>query len=240
MIAELIQLSALYVLVRVFIEIAMPNGKVIVKYLFWAGIALTIVGTIGPQFTRLLDDIHNASVAYTQVKQGVQTVTSGVDAVTSWPETKESIPILGTGPSKYPPGLSIKENLLPTQKCFDWPVQGAITQPFRTDLHHGIDIACNVGTPVKAARDGKVCAVNSDNVYGNYVMIDHGGQWQTLYAHLSKVMVTNGQHVWGDRDVIGLSGGMPGSEGAGNSTGPHLHFEIRVGDIARNPADYLK
>ena len=242
MIAEVIRLSALYVLARVLMEIVAPSFKVIVKYLFYTGLVLTVLGPIAPRLIRITDDLHNVANTYTQAKEGVQTVKSGVDAVTSWPETKENIPIIGTGASKAPPGLTIKEKLMPSSIRFNVPVQGgSISQPFKGEDHHGIDIAVNVGTPVKASREGTICAINHDDIYGDYVMIDHGGGWQTLYAHLSKIMVTSNQHVWGDnRDTIGLSGGLKGAEGSGNSQGPHLHFEIRVNKQAIDPQPMLK
>jgi len=233
-IADLVRLSALYVLVRAFIQIAFPSGRYIVKYLFWAGVVLTIVGTVGPQISRMTDDLHDVAVTYTKAKEGVQAVTNAADTVTSWPATKDSIPYIGTGASKYPPGLTFTEKIRPSTIRFSFPVQGSITQDFKGADHHGIDIACNEGTAVRSAREGKVVVVNSDNVYGNYVMVDHGSGWVTLYAHLSKISVKGGDKLWGTDNVVGLSGNT------GNSTGPHLHFEIRVGGKTINPKEWME
>jgi len=95
-------------------------------------------------------------------------------------------------------------------------------------LHAGIDIAWSeiYGTPVKAVRSGTVTVSWDEDGYGNYVMIDHGTvngeRIQTLYAHMSQVAVTTGQTV-NQGDIIGYVGST------GGSTGPHLHFEVRIG-----------
>ncbi|MDP4158165.1 MAG: M23 family metallopeptidase [Bacillota bacterium] len=229
MIKSIAQLAFMYVITRTFVELAFPAGKHLLKYIYWSALILTLLIAIGPRVTQLFDDIHNASVTYSKVKDSVQSVT---DTVNSYPEAKESIPIVGTGASKYPPSITLWEKIRPSSIRFEWPVKGEITQGYN-DKNHGLDIACNEETTVKAARDGTVMAINSDNVYGNYVMVDHGGQWATLYAHLSKVTVTKGQHVF-SKSQLGLSGNT------GNSTGPHLHFEIRVGGKTIDPMGYLK
>ncbi len=240
MITDLIRLSALYVLVRVFVEIALPSSKHIVKYLFWAGVALTIVGTVGPYLTRVADDVHDLSIAYTETKNGVEKAVGVVDAVTSWTEEKENIPFAGVGASKYPPGISLYEKLRPSTIRFNYPLSGTITQEFKGTEHHGIDIDCKEGTIVKASREGKVAVVGLHEVYGNYVLVEHGTGWQTLYAHLSKVAVKKGDRLWGNSIQVGLSGGTKGTQGAGNSKGPHLHMEIRVGGKAIDPRPLMK
>jgi len=234
MIAGIMRLGAMYVITRIFVEIAFPGAKQVVKYLFYAGFALTILGVVGPRLTQVLDDVHNASITYTKVKEGVETATNGVNAVTSWPEAKENIPLIGTGASKYPPGLTIMEKLRPSSIRFDLPAVGTITQEYKGADHHGIDFAVKDGTTVKVSREGKVIAINKDDIYGNYVMVDHGGGWVTLYAHLSKVTATPGKKLWGNDNVVGLSGST------GNSTGPHLHFEIRVGGKTIDPKVWMK
>ena len=120
------------------------------------------------------------------------------------------------------------------------PVAGTITQEFKGTEHHGIDIACNVGSEVIVSREGTVDSIaQNDPIYGNVVLVGHGGQWQTLYAHLSKISVIKGQYVFSGGQ-IGLSGGEKGAAGAGNSKGAHLHFELRVGNQARDPMSYFK
>lgn len=100
-------------------------------------------------------------------------------------------------------------------------------------FHTGIDLAAPYGTPIVAAKAGQVEVAGWSSVgYGFHVVLDHGGGVQTLYAHMSRVAVRAGQWVEAGQ-VIGYVGST------GWSTGPHLHFEVRVGGVARNPLAYL-
>lgn len=109
-----------------------------------------------------------------------------------------------------------------------WPVEGTISSPyglrrhggFLPRMHHGVDIPLPVGTPVRAMAAGTVIFSGTMSGYGTLVVIDHGSQIHTYYAHLSETRVERGQEVRG-RQVIALSGR------SGNVTGPHLHFEVR-------------
>jgi len=113
------------------------------------------------------------------------------------------------------------------------------TYPFRNIFEHpGIDLRAGVGTPIKAAGGGYVAWTKTGKSYGNYIMLVHAGNIATLYAHLTKFNVSPGTYV--ERgDVIGYTGGMPGMQGAGLSTGPHLHFEVRQDGIPVDPQGYL-
>lgn len=115
-----------------------------------------------------------------------------------------------------------------------WPASGRITQPWRP-WHRGLDIANKGGGAILAADSGVVQVAGwPDNWgYGNRVLIDHGNGYQTLYAHLSRIMVRVGQAVE-QGDVVGMMGST------GRSTGTHLHFEIRAGGGGLNPLNYLK
>lgn len=117
---------------------------------------------------------------------------------------------------------------------FVWPTSGKISQGFRW-YHKAIDIANETGTPILAADSGKVIVAGwPDNVgYGNRVVIDHGNGFVTLYAHMSRIAVTEGQTV-ARGSVIGYMGST------GRSTGPHLHFEIRLKGVNQDPMAYLK
>ncbi len=113
------------------------------------------------------------------------------------------------------------------------------TYPFRKLFEHpGVDIPVSVGTPVKAAAGGYVAWTKLGKQYGNYLMIIHPGGVATVYAHLRGFNVQGDTYV--ERgDVIGFSGGRPGDRGAGLSTGPHLHFEVRQNGIPTNPRQFL-
>lgn len=119
-----------------------------------------------------------------------------------------------------------------------WPVEGTVTSGFGYrwgQLHEGIDIAVPEGTPIRAAADGTVILLQSEaesGGYGNYTCIDHGGGLSTCYAHQSSFGTSVGAHV-SQGDVIGLSGNT------GHSTGPHLHFEVRINGVATDPLGYL-
>jgi murein DD-endopeptidase MepM/ murein hydrolase activator NlpD len=123
-----------------------------------------------------------------------------------------------------------------------WPVEGRLMDGFahRTDpfsgegaFHKGVDITAPYGTEVRATADGVV--VQAEMVsggYGRLIIIDHGGGFQTYYAHLSKISVHAGQEVR-RTDVIGLVGT------SGRTTAPHLHYEVRNGGAPMNPYKYL-
>jgi murein DD-endopeptidase MepM/ murein hydrolase activator NlpD len=116
-----------------------------------------------------------------------------------------------------------------------WPVSGTITSPFGYRwgrMHEGIDISVPEGTPVRAAKAGTVILAAYTGGYGNYTCIDHGGGLSSCYAHQSSYAVSPGDSV-AQGEVIGYSGNT------GSSTGPHLHFEIRVNGTATDPLGYL-
>jgi len=106
--------------------------------------------------------------------------------------------------------------------------------PISGDLrfHHGVDFGTPTGTPIKAVKQGVVAFAGWNGGYGKTVIVQHKDDYETLYAHLDELFVTAGDRV-AQGKVIGLSGGT------GYATGPHLHFEIRSNQVARNPLDYL-
>ena len=116
-----------------------------------------------------------------------------------------------------------------------WPADGQFTSPFGQRwgrLHAGIDIAVPTGTPVRAAGGGTVSIAGWTGGYGNYVCVDVSGGPTVCGAHNSQLKVRVGQRV-AKGQVIALSGNT------GNSTGPHVHFETRVGGVPRDPMGYL-
>jgi murein DD-endopeptidase MepM/ murein hydrolase activator NlpD len=124
---------------------------------------------------------------------------------------------------------------------FIWPVNGAVTSGFgpRTHpiyggsrMHAGVDITASSGTPIKAAGDGVVRMAGSNGGYGNWTLVDHGNGLATGYAHQSRIGVSVGQRV-STGEVIGYVGST------GASTGPHLHWEVRVNGNPVNPMSWV-
>jgi len=130
---------------------------------------------------------------------------------------------------------SSTETVLNGNGQFMWPVNGGyISDTFISDRNHkGLDIAAAGGTAIYAAAAGTVIAAGwNTGGYGYFVMIDHGDGYATLYAHMSKVIATNGATV-NCGDLIGEVGTT------GDSTGNHLHFEVRYNNVCQNPANYI-
>lgn len=124
---------------------------------------------------------------------------------------------------------------------FQWPVRGPVTSPFgmRTDpvtgryqLHSGIDIGADYGVPIEASADGVVIYAGWYGGYGNAIILDHSSGLSTLYAHCSRMYVSDNQLIQRGQ-VIGAVGAT------GWATGPHLHFEIRVNGVPVNPLSRL-
>jgi murein DD-endopeptidase MepM/ murein hydrolase activator NlpD len=111
---------------------------------------------------------------------------------------------------------------------------GMRIDPFtgRRQLHRGVDLAADIGTPVYVTADGVVSEVRRDAGLGKLIEINHGYGYETVYAHLSRISVKRGQHVQRGQ-VIGAVGNT------GYSTGPHLHYEVHYQGRARNPLKYF-
>lgn len=154
--------------------------------------------------------------------------------------------VLTPGQQLFLPGVALDSKtlktamgdrfIMPIQSKFRWsspygnridPIAGV------KSFHTGTDMACPTGTPIVAAMSGKVSTTGVNRVYGNYVIIDHGNGYQTLYAHMSKIIASKGQWVsQGTR--IGLVGST------GYSTGPHLHFTVYKNGKMVDPMSVLK
>jgi murein DD-endopeptidase MepM/ murein hydrolase activator NlpD len=116
-----------------------------------------------------------------------------------------------------------------------WPCDGVVVSGFGMRwgrLHEGIDIGCAYGTPNRAAAAGTVIHSGWLGGYGNLVVVDHGNGLSTAYAHASALLVGVGQTV-SQGETVSLVGST------GNSSGPHLHFEVRVDGVAVDPLFYL-
>jgi murein DD-endopeptidase MepM/ murein hydrolase activator NlpD len=137
------------------------------------------------------------------------------------------------------PGQDLTQlNYLPSL----WPVRGQVSagfgdrmDPFNGEgaFHSGVDISSEYGGEVRAAADGFIVAADRDSGYGRVVVVDHGAGITTWYAHLSGFRVTPGQSIQRG-DVLGYVGS------SGRSTGPHLHYEVRLYDAPVNPWRFLR
>lgn len=127
----------------------------------------------------------------------------------------------------------IPESATQGSGIFGWPTAGTITQQYWNG-HRAIDVGAWAGTSVTAADSGYVIAARSgwNGGYGTMVMIDHGNGYVTLYAHMNSIFVRQGENVSRGQQV-----GAVGN--TGNSTGPHLHFEVRYQGVPRNPFNFL-
>lgn len=117
-----------------------------------------------------------------------------------------------------------------------WPVIGKITSPYgwrKSGFHHGVDIAEETGTPIRAAADGLVTFTGSKPVYGKTVIIAHNDGRETLYAHAQSILVNQKQSVRKGQ-IIATVGTT------GRTTGPHLHFEVKVNGKNINPMNQLQ
>ena len=134
--------------------------------------------------------------------------------------------------------LNISYQKVPITLNLIRPISGIITSRFgarssiRVSNHTGLDIGATIGTPIKAAASGTVTFAGYKGSYGYMVVISHSNEVETYYGHCSKLYVTAGQKV-NQGDVIAAVGNT------GNSTGPHLHLEVRVNGVAYNPQNYL-
>lgn len=192
---------------------------------------------------------------YSQVAQGTQIICYSVVTLGSGGDLRElatryntTIAEIQKWNSETPlqPGmtLTIQENTIKENRqisrgsvmSWNWPVIGVVSSAYGSrngDVHHGLDIAISSGNLIRAARAGKVTKTGWAGVYGLMVMLDHGDGVQTLYAHNSKILVKVG-------DSVSSGEGISISGNTGNSTGPHLHFEIRHDGKTVDPELYLK
>lgn len=118
------------------------------------------------------------------------------------------------------------------------PITGTISSRYgvssriRSSNHTGLDIAASAGTPIKVVAAGKVSFADYKGAYGNLVKVDHGNGVETWYAHTSKMYVSEGEKVEAGKVIAAVGS-------TGNSTGPHLHLEVRINGSHVNPQNYL-
>ena len=125
-----------------------------------------------------------------------------------------------------------------TMNDFILPITGTLTssygyRPKRHRYHHGIDVSVEIGDSVKCVLPGVVTKIGFEKAgYGNYIVVTHSGDIETIYAHLNRTIASPGQKVKAG-EIIGLAGS------SGNSTGPHLHFETRYRGMPVNPFSWF-
>lgn len=156
-------------------------------------------------------------------------VVSSYKAPTTANKPKEVAQTPNYGDDDLPPASDLSANTK-----FLWPVLSHRVTQYFSWRHTGLDIGDQVGNPIYAADDGKVQISGwNRGGYGNYVIINHGNGIQTVYGHASKLLVETGEVV-SRGQVIALVGST------GRSTGPHLHFEVRLNNTRKNPINYIK
>ena len=177
--------------------------------------------------------LDSAESRYAQVRQmmGGEIVRDRLTINSSLPVAPPIRARLASAPAALSPGLGIPQY---------WPLdetgyitRGQIKAGGRDEAHPGIDVAVSVGSLVRASGGATVRQVGEDPEYGFFVLLDHPDEYQTMYGHLSRILVTANAIV-APGEVIGLSGN------SGRSTAPHLHFEIRQRGQSLDPQTMVK
>lgn len=185
------------------------------------------------------DDMYeDESITVTAGSDGAKTITSSITAVNGIEIEKKQLSeticaepvneVIRIGTKKRPTGIGSGNFLFPTN--------GVISSRFGmrwNRLHKGLDIANDTGTDIRAADEGIVCYSGEMSGYGNIIIIDHKNGYKTYYGHCSKLYAKNGSVV-SKGDIIAAMGST------GNSTGPHLHFEIRKDNTPLDPSEFVK
>ena len=182
----------------------------------------TVSPTGGEQHTPTTADL---SEALEMIEERLSTRRSSIDLLAE------------TMRREFPGAASYASDSSPHTTPSIWPAAGYVSSPYGlrfdgTEFHQGIDIAADMGAPIVATADGVVTAAGWNGGYGNMVDVDHGGGIVTRYGHASALAVTVGQQVRRG-EVIAYVGST------GRSTGPHVHYEVRVNGAPVNPAGYL-
>jgi murein DD-endopeptidase MepM/ murein hydrolase activator NlpD len=182
------------------------------------------------ELSAALDSVESR---YAQVRQmmGGEIVRDPLTITSSLPVAPPIRARLASAPAPLVPGLGLPQY---------WPLdeagyitRGQVKAGGRDEAHPGIDIAVSVGSLVRASGGAVVKQAGEDPEYGHFVLLDHSDEYQTMYGHLSRIIVTANATV-APGEVIGLSGN------SGRSTAPHLHFEIRQRGLSLDPQTMVK
>ena len=191
-----------------------------------------------------VNSIDDAKKIVEEIKQEIDEeyqLTLGIKEVYTYNSELETLPDLTFAKANVEEDVNRKIEILGATVngvYLKRPIEGIITSRYgaissvRSSAHKGLDIANSKGTQIKAAADGVIKKAEYSGLYGNLVIIEHENGVETYYAHCSSLYVKKGDKV-SQGDVIAAVGST------GNSTGPHLHFEVRVDGAPLNPQKYL-
>ena len=198
------------------------------------GTAEAVVEKLKSKNSNNIDDISIVESYGTEMKE----LTSTDDAVSKLYEEKPIVVASKPKVTKTTISRKMSYKNQPISVALIRPISGVITSRYgsissvRTGAHTGLDIAAKTGTPIAAAASGTVIYSGYQGSLGNLIKISHGDGVETYYAHCSKLYAQVGQYV-NQGETIAAVGST------GNSTGPHLHLEVRVNGVAYNPQNYV-
>jgi murein DD-endopeptidase MepM/ murein hydrolase activator NlpD len=181
--------------------------------------------------------VASAMVGDSKFGRGGPFIAAPLDGMLAVPDDFNPVSLFNSHADRLDNLASVMKSLPLASPLADYEVTspfGARNDPINalTGIHEGLDMGASTGTPVLASGDGQVVWAGWRDRYGNLVEIDHGNGLRTRYGHLSKVMVMVGAKV-ARGSVIGLVGET------GRTTGPHLHYEVRMGEQATNPMKFI-
>jgi len=223
--------------------------KFVVRHVVKLALAGCTAVTLSAGAPALANSANSASASAVDIveplREGQEQVVDSGDArfkslFSTWTQLERTTPTLGTGEpvNAYSSPVPVTGVSIPSRM----PLEGAqLTSGFGMRSHPvlggrrqhaGIDLAAPTGTPVYATADGVIGRADWYSSYGLYISINHGASMETRYAHLSRLAVAAGDNVK-KGDLIGYVGST------GRSTGPHLHYEVRVDGLAVNPIPYM-
>ena len=193
--------------------------------------------TVG-KIARIYDATQNDIIKFNKLQEGGSDIVIGEELVI--PDGRKPRPIVRRPPTVRPnPVSSISapppSASAPAGSGYIWPTSVRTLTQYFGWRHTGLDIAGPVGSPLYAARAGTVIKAQGgyNGGYGMMVIVDHGGGVKTLYAHASKLYVSVGQKVSQGQTIAAMGS-------TGRSTGPHIHFEVRVNNRPQNPLRYIR